>query len=61
MKDPYEEFHRYERRRHRAQVAIVIGALAIMIVAAGAAVIYWHVSAEDQRIASAFDTTAPSR
>ena len=61
MQDPYEEFHRYERRRHRAQVAIVLGALAIVIAAASAAVIYWRVSAEDQRIASAFDTTAPPR
>ena len=61
MQDPYEEFHRYERRRHRAQVAIVIGALAIMIGVAVAAVIYWQVLAEDQRIASAFDTTAPPR
>ena len=61
MQDPYQEYFRYVRRRHRAQVATVVGAVVIMLAVISAAVVAWQVSAEDQRIAGAFEVPPTTR
>jgi hypothetical protein len=61
MQDPYEEYFRYERRRHRTQVAMVVGAVLMMIAAISAVVVAWQVSAEDQRIAAAYEVSTTPR
>jgi hypothetical protein len=54
---PYEEYFRCVRRRHRAQVAIVVGTILLLVAATSAVVVAWQVSAENQRIAAAFTPT----
>ncbi len=42
MKDPYEEYVRYERRRSRIQIAIVVGAV-LTLTAIACATVLWHI------------------
>lgn len=42
MKDPYQEYVRYERRRSRIQAAIVVGFILALAATISAAVM-WHV------------------
>jgi hypothetical protein len=52
VKNPYEAYFRYERRRYKIQVAIVVGAVLTMILIIGTAVL-WHIASVDQRMAEA--------
>ena len=61
MQDPYEEYWRYERRRQRTVVAIVVGTVLMAVVGVSALAVAWRISAENQRIAAALDMTAPLR
>jgi hypothetical protein len=61
MREPYEEYFRYVRRRHRAQVATVVGAVVMMLAVISAVVVAWQVSAEDQRIAAALEVPPTPR
>jgi hypothetical protein len=40
-KDPYEEYLRHERRRHRMEITIVVATLLTMLAILSAAV-FWH-------------------
>jgi hypothetical protein len=54
MQDPYAGYHRYTQRRHRAQAAMVVGTVLVIIGAISASVIAW----DDQRATAAFESTA---
>jgi ABC-type spermidine/putrescine transport system permease subunit II len=61
MRDPYDEYFRHQRRRNRAQVALVVGVVLATIAVISASVIAWQISADEQRVASAFELTASPR
>ena len=61
MQDPYEEYFRRVRRRDRAEVAIVVGAVLMMVAVIGAAVLAWQLSTENQRIAATFEAPPTPR
>lgn len=42
MRDPYEAYHRHERRRHRAEIAMVIGGFFLALVLMSVVVAVWH-------------------
>jgi hypothetical protein len=58
MKNTGETGDSLERRRHRADVAIFVGALlSIFAVIAGAALAAWSLSTDDERYATVTTTT----
>jgi hypothetical protein len=58
MREPYEDYFRHVRRRHRAQVALLVGAAVLMMVAVITLVLVAEqVPAGDHRTTTAFDVT----
>ncbi|HVW70921.1 MAG TPA: hypothetical protein VHB68_18210 [Steroidobacteraceae bacterium] len=57
MKNPDEACDSLERRRHRGDVAITIGALlSVFAILAAAALAAWSLSADDERYATVVTT-----
>jgi hypothetical protein len=58
-RDPYEAYFRHERRYYRAQAAVLIGSLFLMVVLLGG-LLLWRVSADMQVTAINKETGLPS-
>ena len=61
MQDPYEEYFRRARRRDRAEVAMLVGAILMMVAVISVVVLAWQLSAENQRIATTFEAPPTPR
>jgi hypothetical protein len=58
MKDPYEAYYRHERRQHRKQIAMVVGAFFLTVMVVLGAVLFWHLATDEQVISANTHTTA---
>jgi uncharacterized membrane protein len=47
-KDPYEAYYRHERRQHRLQIAIVVGAFFLTVSLILGAMVFWHLATQDE-------------
>jgi hypothetical protein len=50
MRDPYEAYYRHSRRRHRTEVAVVVGGLFLALILVSAVAFFWHAEVDQQVI-----------
>jgi NADH:ubiquinone oxidoreductase subunit 6 (subunit J) len=50
MRDPYEAYYRRSRRRHRTEVAVVVGGLFLALILVSAVVLFWHTEVDQQAV-----------
>lgn len=48
MRDPYEAYYRRSRRRHRTEVAMVVGGFFLALILVSAGVFFWNSEVDPQ-------------